>query len=189
VLAFAVEGAANRSERLGQGENLTRDKQISILCPDWMPVHTLSCNGNFRHEIGSAKRNTFGCRTAQSDPAYDPVFCSNLLLIEELTELLRLGIGGNRGRQAHAKTVRTSALDPFTCARPRAAPTMEIMQLWCSAVQADLQDNSIAGQRSQAFRASSRKQHSIGEHRGRCGRSATKQNLADIFQQKTARLR
>ncbi len=66
-----VEGAANRSERFGQGENLARDKQIGILRSDWMPVHTLSGNRNFRHEIGSAKGDTFGCRTAQSDPAYD----------------------------------------------------------------------------------------------------------------------
>jgi len=157
VFAFAIEGAANRSERLGQGKNVARDKQISILCADWMPVHTLSCNGNFRHKIGSAKGDTFGCRTAQSDPAYYSVFCGNLLLIEELTELLSLGIGGDGCRQAHAKTLRTSALDPFTCARPRAASTMEVMQFWCSAVQADLQDNSIAGQRSQAFHASSGK--------------------------------
>ena len=61
---------------------------------------------------------------------------------------------------------------------------MEVMQFWCSAVQADLQDNSIAGQRSQAFQASSGKKHSVGQHRGRCGRSATSQNLADVFQQK-----
>jgi hypothetical protein len=89
VFAFAVEGAANRSERLGQGKNVARDKHIGILCSDRMPVHTLSCNGNFRHQIGSAKGDTIGCRTAQSDPAYDSVFCGNHLLIEELTELLR----------------------------------------------------------------------------------------------------
>jgi hypothetical protein len=118
VFALAFEGAANRSERLGQGKNLARDEQIGILCSDWMPVHALSGNGNFRHEIGPAKGDTFGCRTAQSDPAYDSVFCSNLLLIEELTELLSLGIGGDCGRQAHTKTLRTSSLDPFTRARP-----------------------------------------------------------------------
>ena len=61
---------------------------------------------------------------------------------------------------------------------------MKVMQLWCSAVQADLQDNSIAGQRRQALRASSGKQHSVGQHRGRGGRGATSQNLADVLQQK-----
>jgi hypothetical protein len=157
VFAFVVEGTTNRSECLGQGENLPRDKQIGILCSDWMPVHTLSCDGNFRHKIGSAKGDSFGGGTAQSDPAYDSVLRSNLLLIEELTELLSLGIGGNGGRQAHAKPLRTSALNSFTCPRPRATPAMEVMQFRCSAVQADLQDNSIAGQRCQAFHASSGK--------------------------------
>jgi hypothetical protein len=61
---------------------------------------------------------------------------------------------------------------------------MEVMQPWRSAVQADLQDNSITGQLSQALPASSAKQHSVGQYCGRSGCSARNQNLADIFQQK-----
>jgi hypothetical protein len=47
-----------------------------------------------------------------------------------------------------------------------------------------LQDDSITGQRSQGFYASSGKEHSVGQHCGRGGRSARKQNVADVFQQK-----
>jgi hypothetical protein len=61
---------------------------------------------------------------------------------------------------------------------------MEVVQFWRSAVQADLQDNSITGQRSHGFYASSGKDHSVGQHRGRGGSSARKQNVADVFQQK-----
>ena len=101
-----------------------------------------------------------------------------------MTERLSLGIGRNRGRQSHSKAMRTSALNTFACARPCAGSAMEVVQFWRSAVQADLQDNSITGQRSQAFYASSGKEHSVGQHRGRSGRSARKQNVADVFQQK-----
>ncbi len=103
MFAFAFEGAANRGERLRQRKNVARDEHISILCSDWMPVNTLSGNGNLRHEIGSAKGNTFICRTAQSDPAYDSIFCSNLLFIKKLTELLSLGIGRDSRRQPHSE--------------------------------------------------------------------------------------
>jgi hypothetical protein len=61
---------------------------------------------------------------------------------------------------------------------------MLVMQRWHRTVQADLEDNSITAQRSQAFRASSGKEHSIGQHCGRGGGSAGGQNLADILQQK-----
>jgi hypothetical protein len=64
---------------------------------------------------------------------------------------------------------------------------MEVVPVWRRAVQADLQDNSIARQRSQYFPAPPGKQHSVRQHRGRSGRSAGKQNLADIFQQKRLR--
>ena len=184
VFAFAVEGAANRGESLGQGKDVARDKEIGVLSPDRMPVHSLRCDGNFRHKVGSAQGDTFGCGTAQSNPAYDSIFCGNLLLVEEVTELLSFGIGRDSGRQANAKTLRTSALDPFPRSRPRAAPTMEIVQLRRSAVQADLENNSITGQRSQAFHAPAGKQHSVGQHRGRCGHSATSQNVANVFEQK-----
>jgi hypothetical protein len=48
VFPFAVEGAADRSEGLGERKNVGRDQQISILCSDRMPVHTIGCNGDFR---------------------------------------------------------------------------------------------------------------------------------------------
>jgi hypothetical protein len=184
VFAFVVEGAADRSEGVGEGKNVARDKEIGILCPDRMPVHTIGCNGDFRHEIGSANGDTLAGRATQRNPADYSVFCRNLLLIEELTKRLSLGIGRNRCRKSHSKALRTSALNTFVCARPCAGSAMEVVQLRRSAVQADLQDNSITGQRSQALRAPPDKQHSVGQHRGRSGCGARKQNFADIFQQK-----
>src|SRR6185369_2572790 len=62
--------------------------------------------------------------------------------------------------------------------------TMEVVQFCRWAVQADLQNNSIAGQRSQGLYAASPKQHSIGQHCSRGGSGASNQNLADIFEQK-----
>jgi hypothetical protein len=49
MFAFAVEGASNRGEGLGERKNVGRNKQIGIFRPDRMPVHTLSGNRDFRH--------------------------------------------------------------------------------------------------------------------------------------------
>src|ERR1700674_5226367 len=88
VFAFAVEGAADRSEGLGEREDVARDKQIGILRADRMPVDTIGCNGNFRHQIGAANGDTFAGRATQRNPADYSVFWRNLLLIEEVTERL-----------------------------------------------------------------------------------------------------
>jgi hypothetical protein len=157
VFAFSVNGVADCCERLGERKNVARNKQIGILCSDRMPVDTLSSNGNLGHQIGPTECDPFCCRATQRDPADYSVFCSNLLLIEELTELLSLGIGRNRRRKSNSKTLRASSLNTFACARPSAGPAMKVVQFWRGAVQADLQDNSIAGQGSQAFCAASGK--------------------------------
>jgi hypothetical protein len=49
VFAFAVEGAADCGEGLGERENVARDQEIGILRADRMPVHAIGRNGNFRH--------------------------------------------------------------------------------------------------------------------------------------------
>ena len=184
MFAFAVESATDCGEGLGEGKNVGRDQQIGILRADRVPVHTIGRDRDFRHQIGSTDCDTFAGRATQRDPADDPVFCRDLLLIEELTERVSLGVGRNRGCQSHSKAKRTSALDAFARARPCARPAMEVVQFWRRAVQTDLQDNSITRQRLQAFCASPGEQHSVGQHRGGRGGSASKQNLADIFQQK-----
>src|SRR6201988_1351377 len=153
VFAFALEGVSDCIERLGEGGNFARNKQIGILRSHRMPVHTLSSDGHFRHEISSTNCDTFGCKATQRDPAYHAVFCCNSFLVEESTELLSLRIGRNTRRQSHSKTLLASALDAFARARPCSGPAMEVVQPWRGAVQADLQDNSISRQRSQAFRA------------------------------------
>ena len=130
VFAFAVEGAADRSEGLGERKNVARNKQIGIFRPDRMPVHTRSSNRDFRHEIGSTDGDTFAGNTTQRDPAYDSVLCRNLLLIEELTERFSLGIGRNRGRQSHSKAMRTSALVGSPCP-PVQTMTISPEAYWC----------------------------------------------------------
>ena len=104
MFAFAVEGSPNRREGFCERENVAPDKEIGIFRPDRMPVHPISGNRNFRHEIGSTDGDTFVGGATQRNPSDDTVFCRNLLLIEELTELFSLGVGRNRGGQPHSKT-------------------------------------------------------------------------------------
>ena len=49
MFAFAVEGAADGSEGLGERKNVVRNEQIGIFRPYRMPVHTLSGDRDFRH--------------------------------------------------------------------------------------------------------------------------------------------
>src|SRR2546423_1828680 len=110
-----------------------------------MPVHTVSGNRHFGHEIGSTDGKTVTGSTTQRDPAYESVFPRNLLFVEQLTELLGLEIGRNGGCESHSKTLRTSVLNPSSCSRPCARSAVEVVPLWRRAVQTDLQDNPIAG--------------------------------------------
>src|SRR5262245_29576281 len=149
-----------------------------------MPVNTLSRNRDFRYQIGSCNGQTFGGRATQCDPSYESVFSRNLLLVEEFTEFPGFVVCRNSRGQSHSKSLRPGVLNTCSRARPCSRAPMEIVPLWCRAVQTDLQDNSIAGQCSQAFCTSPAKQHSIGQHCGRCGCSTGQQNLANIFEQK-----
>src|SRR5215213_246972 len=117
-----------------------------------MPVHTFSRNRYFRHEIRSSNRHPFFCRTPQRNPAYDSVFFRNLLLVEELTELLGLGLGRHSGCKSYSKPLLTSELNSFSCSHPRSGSAMKVVFIRCRAVEADCQNNSIAGRWSQGFR-------------------------------------
>src|SRR6185369_9144045 len=86
VFAFAVESTAYRSEGRGEGKNVARDEQIGILDADRVPVHTIGCDSNFRHQIGSTHGDTFAGRAPQRNSADHPVLGRNPFLIEELTE-------------------------------------------------------------------------------------------------------
>jgi hypothetical protein len=55
VFAFAVEGAAYGSKRLGERENVARHKQIGIFRSNRMPEYAFSCNRDFRDQIGSTE--------------------------------------------------------------------------------------------------------------------------------------
>src|SRR5215510_5427055 len=162
VFAFLIEGAADRSERLGERKNVARNQQIVVFRADGMPVDTLSCNRDFRHQIGASNGDTFSRHTPQRDPTYDSVVFRNLFLVEKSTEFLGLGSSRNSRCQSHAKPELPSVLNTFACPRPRPRSAMEVVQFRRRAVQADLQDNPLAGQCSQAFCAPTAKQHSVG---------------------------
>src|SRR5262249_17264158 len=83
VLALAVEGAADRREGFGERKNVGRNQQVAIFRSHRMPVHTLSRNRDFRHQIGSADGDTCAGNSPQRDAAYDPVFARNLFLVEK----------------------------------------------------------------------------------------------------------
>jgi hypothetical protein len=81
MFAFAVEGAADRGERLGERKNVARDEQVRILSADRMPVNSIGCNRDFRDQVGSANCDTLSGGATQSDAAYYPVFRRNFLFI------------------------------------------------------------------------------------------------------------
>jgi hypothetical protein len=59
VLAFAVECAPDRRERVQERKYLSRNEQVGIFRPNRMPVHAFSGNRDFRDQIGSAKGYAF----------------------------------------------------------------------------------------------------------------------------------
>ena len=118
-----------------------------------MPVHTLSGDRDFRHKIRSRKCDTFAGGATQRNPTYDSVLCANPLFVEKLTKFLGPGLGRNGGCQPHSKTLCTGVLNTLERSRPGSGSAMEVVSIGRRAVQADLQDYTIAGQRSQAFRA------------------------------------
>jgi hypothetical protein len=107
-----------------------------------------------------------------------------MLLIEELAERRNLSIAWNGRRQPDSKALRASALDTLPCTQPCSRPTVEIVPFGRGAVQADLKDNAIPGQRPQTLNSRAREEHSVGEYGCRCCRSTSQENLADIWKQK-----
>jgi hypothetical protein len=93
MFVFPVERAADGSERLGQRKDIGRDKQIGIFGSYRMPINPFRCNRDFRHQIGASECNAFCRRSAQRDPANHPIFRTDLLFIQELTEVLSFRIG------------------------------------------------------------------------------------------------
>src|SRR5215813_4194218 len=145
VFAFSLESAADRGERLGQRKDVAGNKQIGIFGADRMPVNSVSGNGDFGHQIGSTDRDPVTCSAAQCDSAYHSVFWGDPLIVEKQTKLFSLGIGGNSGSESHSKSLRTSELNTSARSHPCSRPAMEIVPFRRRAVQADLQDHSIAG--------------------------------------------
>ena len=59
---------------------------------------------------------------------------------------------------------------------------MKIVPIWCWTVETDLQNDPIAWEGSQGVRATP--QYAVGQYRRWRGFSASKQNLADVSEQK-----
>jgi hypothetical protein len=149
LFVFAIEGAADGGEGFGERKDLSRNKQIGVFSSDRMPEHTLSGDRDFGHQVRSRNRDTFSRSTTQSNPTYDLIFFCNLLLIEEAAKLVGFSVRRNSRCQSHSKSQRTSGLNTFACSTPRAGSAMKVVQVRCRAVEADLQNDSIAWQRAQ----------------------------------------
>ena len=61
VFAFALESAANGSERLGQRKNVTGDEQVGVFRPYGMPINAFGGNRNFGHQVGPRESDSFRC--------------------------------------------------------------------------------------------------------------------------------
>src|SRR5438128_877720 len=86
MLAFALEGATYRSERLGERKDVRGHEQIGVLGSYRMPVDALRCYGDLRHQIGACKCDALRGETSQCDAADHPVLLADPLGIEEATE-------------------------------------------------------------------------------------------------------
>src|SRR5690242_13320044 len=103
-----------------------------------MPVQAFSRNRDFRHEVASSNRHTFSRDTTQRDAAYDSILFGNLLSIEEVSKLLCLVISRDSRCQSYTKAGSSRALNTLACSRPRSGTAMQIVKIWCGAVETDL---------------------------------------------------
>ena len=138
MLAFAFEGATYRSEGLGERKDVRGDEQIGVLGAYWMPVDTLRCYCDLRHQIGACKSDTLCGETPQCDAADYPVLFSDTLGIEEATELLGLLVSGHSRCQSHAEPFGASALNTLPCTHPCTLSAMAVVPFGRGAVEADL---------------------------------------------------
>ena len=144
MLAFPLEGAAYRSEGLGERKDVGGDEQIGVLGAYRMPVDALRCDGDLRHQIGADQRNTLRGETSQRNPADHSILLADVLSIEEATELLGLLISGDGRGQSHPESFSASALNTFQCTHPCALSTMAVVPLGRRTIKADLQRQAIA---------------------------------------------
>src|SRR6266567_2888467 len=136
MLAFALEGATYRSEGLGERKDVGGDEQIGVLGSYWMPVDTLRCYGDLRHQIGARKCDALRGETPQCNAADHPVLLADPLGIEEATELLGLVVSGDGRCQSQPEPFRASALNTFPCTHPCALSTMAVVPLGRRTVEA-----------------------------------------------------
>src|ERR1043165_353542 len=138
VLAFALVSTSHSRERLGKRKDLARNQQILIFGADRMPVHAFSRDRDFRHEVVS--RNCDACRrdATQCDATYHSIFFRDLFSIEKAAKLLGLVVSRDSRCESHAKAFRSRTLDTCACALPSAGAAVQIVQVWCRAVETDL---------------------------------------------------
>ena len=149
MLAFAFEGSTYRRERLGQRKDFGGDEHIGVRGSDRMPVDAFCRDGNLRCQISARKSDAFHGETPQRDPADHPILVLNLVCIEEATELLSLAIIGDGGRQSNPEPFPASSLNTLPGAQPGARSPMAVMKLRRRTVEADLQRQAIAWQRTE----------------------------------------
>src|SRR5258707_525561 len=146
MLAFALEGATYHCEGLSERKDVRGDEQIGVLGSYWMPVDTLRCYGDLRHQIGACKCDALRGETPQCNAPDHPVLLADPLGIEEATELLGLVISGDGRCQSHPEPFRASAFNTLPRAHPCALSAMAVVPLGRRTVEADLQRQAIAWQ-------------------------------------------
>src|SRR5262249_41777807 len=119
-------------------KDLWGDEQIRVFGPYRMPINSLSRDRNLRHQVGACKGDALRREAAKGDVTDHPVLFANLAGVEEASELLGLDFACYGRRQSYPKSLHTSALYAFKCARPRALSAMTVVPLRCRAIETDL---------------------------------------------------
>ena len=101
MLAFALEGPTHRGERLGQRKDVGGDEHIGVRGSYRMPVDAFRRYGNLRRQISACKCDAFRGEAPQRNAADHPVLFSDLVCIQEATELLGLAVSGDGRCQSH----------------------------------------------------------------------------------------
>jgi hypothetical protein len=98
MVAFVLEHAAYRSERLGQRKDVGGDEQVGVPGSYRMPVDPFCCYGDLRYQIDACQRDTLRGGTTQSYASDYPVLFSDLVGIQEAAELVDLVLSGDGRR-------------------------------------------------------------------------------------------
>src|SRR6266404_1271574 len=183
VLTLAVERDLDRAQRGGKGQNLAGDQEIVVVGTDGMPVDAARGHRHLGHQIRARERDALRGETTQRDSPDDAIRGCNGVPIEKLLEPVGIFVACHGSREPDPEAGVARGLDPRPGALPGSRPTMAVVQLGRRTVEADLQRQPVAWQRSERGQSSAVQQHAVGEHRGRRRVRAGAQDRNDVGQQ------